>query len=267
MRSIAYRTEVFLARYFGDVHEHPAHVVIRTPQNPTYHWGNYVIFRQPPTPGCASTWLATFEREIASKQPTQHVVLAWDGVEDSYRDTEALVAQGLHIEYSAVLTADTLVEPPRSNTTMHVRPLTSDDDWSQALENQILCGAPIFPRDTYAPFKALQMKTFRKATQAGQGAWFGAFKGSQLVGDLGIFVGEGLGRYQNVGTHPEWRGQGVARTMVYQAARAMQARGGVERWVIVVDPESVAERAYQAAGFVRSEWMCAAHHSPWNWQG
>ena len=46
LRSPGYATDlVLLAREGGVVEEHDDHLVVRTPANPTYHWGNCLILR------------------------------------------------------------------------------------------------------------------------------------------------------------------------------------------------------------------------------
>jgi len=265
MQSLGYQTEVFLARIFGQVVDLPSYVAIRTPSNPDFHWGNYVIFKQAPSLDSTQAWLEVFEQEIVSQQPTRHVLLAWDGITETCGDPSGLIERGLGVELSHVLTTEMPEAPDGFNTELEVRALVTEDDWAQALENQILCRGPAFSRASWEPFKTAQMRTFREAAEAGHGAWFGAFVGSTLVGDLGIYVEGTLGRYQNVGTHPDWRRQSVARSLVYKAGCIAKERWGLRRLVIVVEPDSEAERVYHAAGFRMTEWMSAAYRSPWTW--
>ncbi len=56
------------------------------------------------------------------------------------------------------------------------------------------------------------MASYRQMFEAGMASWFGAFMDGQLVGDLGVFCEGIVGRYQNVGTHPEYRRQGICFT-------------------------------------------------------
>ena len=46
----------------------------------------------------------------------------------------------------------------------------------------------------------------RALVDAGHGHWWGAFVDDRLVASLGIFrAGDGLARFQNVKTHPDFR--------------------------------------------------------------
>ena len=48
IQSLGYRTDLFFPRFDGEVTDRGDYIVIRTPSNPTYHWGNFLLFNQPP---------------------------------------------------------------------------------------------------------------------------------------------------------------------------------------------------------------------------
>jgi hypothetical protein len=51
-------------------------VVVRTPGNPTYYWGNCLLLEAPPGDDELAHWLRRFDKEIAASQPaSQHVAL------------------------------------------------------------------------------------------------------------------------------------------------------------------------------------------------
>ena len=65
LRSLGYRTDLALLRLDGSVVEdRGTHLVVRTPANPTFHWGNFLLLPRPPEPGRAEHWVETFEREF-----------------------------------------------------------------------------------------------------------------------------------------------------------------------------------------------------------
>lgn len=90
-------------------------------------------------------------------------------------------------------------------------------------------------------------------SEAGLGNWFGAFIGEQLVGDLGIFHENGIGRYQNVGTHPNFRKQGICGTLVYQSGLIALRDYKIQYLVMEADPDYHAARIYESVGFKRNE--------------
>jgi predicted GNAT family acetyltransferase len=75
-----------------------------------------------------------------------------------------------------------------------------------------------------------------------------------LVADLGVFHdGRGLGRYQAVETHPDFRRRGIAGTLVYEAGRRAIAEHGLQTLVIIADEDGDPSRLYQAVGFAPTE--------------
>src|SRR6188472_78100 len=64
--SLAFRTDLAMLEHSGSVVEdHGSHLVVRTPDNPTYWWGNFLLLPAPPVDlEDARRWLDAFEREF-----------------------------------------------------------------------------------------------------------------------------------------------------------------------------------------------------------
>ena len=59
--SAAWRTDLALLADAGSrVEHHPTHVVVRTPGNPAYRWGNFVLLRRTPLRRDVAGWLDRF---------------------------------------------------------------------------------------------------------------------------------------------------------------------------------------------------------------
>ena len=86
-------------------------------------------------------------------------------------------------------------------------------------------------------------------SESGMGNWFGAYLEGQLIGDLGIFFGENMGRYQNVGTHPDFRRQGVCQTLVFEAAQLTLKEHPISMLVMEADAHAHAAKIYKSLGF------------------
>ena len=77
----------------------------------------------------------------------------------------------------------------------------------------------------------------RSLVEQGRGQWFGAFLDGRLVASLGLFVASaGLARFQEVKTHPDFRGRGLCGTLVHHASRYGLDELGVATLVMVADP-------------------------------
>tara|TARA_R110002167_G_scaffold45324_3_gene136302 strand:- start:99841 stop:100638 length:798 start_codon:yes stop_codon:yes gene_type:complete len=249
VKSLGYRTDLIFSAFDGEIIDRGHYLVVRTPNNPGFYWGNYLLFDQPPSEGDYQRWQSLFAKEIGKPPQTTHQTFGWDSTTDEQGVIAPFLDNGYQIERSVVLVARQLSAPTQSVQGLTVRPLLVDEDWKQSLENQMACREPEFTEANYRVFKERQVGRYRAMTRAGKGAWFGAFLGDRLVADLGVFNDNRLGRYQSVQTHPEFRRQGIARCLLYEAGIHAFDHFGIERLVIVADADSSAERLYKASGF------------------
>jgi GNAT superfamily N-acetyltransferase len=253
IRSLAWRTDLIFPRFEGLVEDRGGYRVVRTPDNPGFYWGNFLLFAHPPTADSLPEWTRIFEREIRAVQPAPHLAFGWDSPTGEPGAVEPFRAAGFILGENAVLTATDLLPPPHPHRAVRVRPLATDAEWAQALENQVACRAAEFSVDEYRPFKARQMARYRRMADAGLGAWFGAFAGERLVAGLGVFADGALARFQMVATHPEFRRQGICGTMVHESARYPRTVLGAETLVMTADEHDHAGRIYESLGFRPTE--------------
>jgi GNAT superfamily N-acetyltransferase len=251
--SLGYLTDLFFAAFDGQIIDRGKYMVIRTPSNPDFYWGNFLLFTCPPGDGDFDRWRELFVREIGSLPGTKHQVFGWDSPSGEPGMILPFTQVGFRLTQSVVLITDKPHASIRQNTAIRVRALQKDSEWEQAITNQVACREPDFSESEYRLFKQPQMERYRRMEAAGLGHWYGAFIGSQLVADLGIYHQQGLGRYQSVGTHPNHRNKGIAASLVYTAGSLAKAEYGLERLVIVAEENSSPSRIYQSVGFTASE--------------
>ncbi len=134
---------------------------------------------------------------------------------------------------SAVLVA-TSIKEPIPGPTVECRPLSTQADWDQALQLTMTVDEALGTgREGF--YKQLYME-WRRLSDAGQRAWFGALIDGRLRCGLGVFTdGSGVARYQAVGTDPAYRRRGLARQLVAWAGRFLFAGDGVDSLVIVAE--------------------------------
>lgn len=248
LRSLARRTDLIFARHDGEVSAHADWLCVRTRSNPDYHWGNLLIFAAPPTVADVRVWPARFADCFGDDARVRHRLFSWEG-RASAEALAAFAAAGYRLEHGEVLCATRLLPPRWPRPDLEIRPLAGEAEWEAAIQLQLRCRHPMFTLAQTEPFKRRQFETYRALAAAGRGAWFGAFAGGRLVGDLGLFCETGLGRYQNVGTDPDFRRQGVCAQLVSTAGRLALAQWGVEQLVIEAEADSAAGRIYRALGF------------------
>jgi ribosomal protein S18 acetylase RimI-like enzyme len=242
--SLGFRTDVALRAAEGsEVTDRGGYLVIRSPDNPGFWWGNFLLLRA--WPRDCDGWLDRFAAEFGQ---AEHVAIGVDATE---------AGGGVPAEFSTlepatstVLTCAEIRAPRHVSTEAELRPLASGQDWRQSAELTLRCYGEQTPGD----FQPRRSATRRRLTQAGRAAWFGAFHGGRLVAQLGICdAGGGLARYQDVETDPAARRRGLAGTLVWQAGRFARAALGASTLVIVADPAGEAIRMYRSCGFADAQ--------------
>jgi ribosomal protein S18 acetylase RimI-like enzyme len=250
--SLGYRTDLALLELGGSVfEERPDCVVVRTPHNPTFWWGNFVLFPRPPSHDETDRCLEVFQREFPD---AQHVALGFDGIDGSVDDLADFSRAGLTPEASSVMTAGRVHEPARPNRDAEYRTLESDDDWAQQVELHVACRDDDQEEASHRVFSTAKATTARTLVAKGHGAWFGAFVDGQLRSSMGLFrASPGLARFQSVETFPNARGHGLAGTLVHYVSQYGFDRLGAHTLVMVADPTYLAIRIYRSVGFATTE--------------
>ena len=142
IQSLGYKTDLFFPRFDGEVVDRGDYTVVRTPSNPTFHWGNFLLFDRPPAAGDFERWQRLFAEEIGKPSDIGHVAFGWDTVNGEKGDLQSFLDAGLRPNSSVVLTASAVNPPPKVNADCVIRPLREDWEWESATEAQISCRAP-----------------------------------------------------------------------------------------------------------------------------
>jgi ribosomal protein S18 acetylase RimI-like enzyme len=258
VRSLGFRTDLALLQISGsEVEDHDTHLVVRTPANPTFWWGNFLLFPAPPADEDeARGWLDAFETALPG---ARHRTFGIDGTEGTTADLTALTALGMEVEGSSVMTATAVHEPARPSREATYRPLVSDGDWTQQVELS-MAGEEV---GWDLEFSTARAAAHRGLVDAGHGQWWGAFEGGRLLSSMGLFAASpGLARFQTVKTHPDARGRGLAGTLVHEVSRYGFDELGATTLVMVADPDYLAIRVYRSVGFTGSETQLQAERKP-----
>ncbi|MFI6826865.1 GNAT family N-acetyltransferase [Kribbella sp. NPDC050241] len=251
IKSLGYRTDLLLLELSGsEFQDAGEYVVIRTPANPTYWWGNFLLYRSIFAAGDVKSRLETYRAEFPAGK---HVAFGIDSVDGEIGAEDEVAAAGFTVDRNVVMTASHVVAPRRPNDESTYRFITSDDDWEQVTQLG-LATATMEVDDGYVEFTRRRDAAHRALVEAGHGKWFGAFDDDRLQSSLGLmFDGKGLARFQHVQTHPDARNRGIASTLVHHASTYGLTDGGARTLVMVADPEYLAIRLYRALGFQDTE--------------
>ncbi len=271
--SLGWRSHLIFPRFDGLVTARDDCVLVRTPHNPTYWWGNFLLFDHAPREGDAKAWLAAFDAEISTPQPeSRHLAFGVDGP-----STFALPADFAALGFSALQECTLTLTPgqlrlPRKSLANGFRfgvarlPAHAASAVDLQVESDMGGHEPI----AYRVFHQRQMQRYGRMEAAGLGHWFGIFaltpQGERLVADCGLFrdgfVRGALGRFQHVETHPGWRRLGLCSALIHAVCRHGFDAMGLASLVIVADPADVAIVAYESLGFRRCETLWQLERRP-----
>ena len=251
--SLSRQTDLIFSEFEGEICHRKNYIAVKTRSNPGYHWGNYLIFESLPDEAAVEQWPEIFRREFDYYEAYRHMLFTWNPGSTEQAVIELFQKQGFEFQRNLVLSTSQLNPPKKMNNEIKIRPFQAMSDWEQSVRLHILCSDPTFGKKSFELFKRRQFETYQKMIAAGMGNRFGAFIGNQLVADLGLFHRNGLARYQNVITHPEYRKRGICSTLVFFAGKIALEKWGVYRLVMEADPEYHAARIYESLGFRPTE--------------
>lgn len=260
LRSYAYLTDIALTRFDGIVEDRGDHLLVRTPSNPSFYWGNYLLFPEPPTAASTETWLALVEREIPDRVVT---LLTWDCPDGAVGDISGFLTRGFELDTSVTLTATAVTAPPKLDPDVAISPIAGDADWEAAAGVLV---AAFSPRrsgtvEELAAFVHRQLVRYRRMQDARIGQWYLARVDGAPAATLGLVdAGDRVGRFQLVGTDPRFGRRGVCSSLVYGVAKR-----GLERFdtlVMAADATYHAAKVYESVGFRPTETLQAVMKKP-----
>jgi ribosomal protein S18 acetylase RimI-like enzyme len=260
-RSLVWATGLDALERGRVIEQRDGYLVIRSPGNPGFYWGNLLLFQEPPTLGDARRWEGAFDAEFGDEPLVRHRTFAWDRT-DGVRGAanEEFVSRGYEVEATVGLVADRdrLRPHVRQNREVAVRALDAargadGELWDAVVDLQVASHEG--GHEEWRPFHAARVEDYRVLFRDGHGAWYVAIdrESGTVAASCGIVVNVGRGRFQAVDTALAHRRRGIASRLVLEAAQLSAATHGAERFVIAADPGYHALALYASLGFERKE--------------
>jgi ribosomal protein S18 acetylase RimI-like enzyme len=255
------------------VQRRDGYLMVRTPSNPPFWWGTFLLFDDPPEPGDRTRWEQLFEAEFGDEPRIEHRTFAWDRVDGEIGEAHSeFVAAGYDMEDTIGLVAapDQIRPHPRENRDVTVRALdpapgADRELWAQVVELQAASRDDDHPEpeDVYREFTRHRMDELRMFFRAGRGAWYVALVGEGTVaGSCGVIVTGDRGRFHAVDTAAAHRRQGICSRLVVEAAHRSAENYGAARLVIAAEADYHALGLYESLGFERAEHVHGVCQTP-----
>jgi len=242
---VGWTTDVAVLEHGGStVDDRGDHLVVRSPHNPYFHWGNFVLVTDVAAVDDARRWARVFSDAFPR---ADYVAIGLPVAPDP----GPWQAAGITLGTNDVLSTTSLPMLRPLPEGYAVRPLAGDDDWEHVVVADLGENAESAHEDPvgFERFARARVATRRALAGRGVARYLGVFAAGTLAAELGIVVCGETARYQDVRTAPGHRRRGLAGHLLGAAAR-WAADAGCSRWVIVADAGGPAGRLYRSIGFV-----------------
>ena len=259
-RSLVWATDIQVLPRSRVLERRDGYLVVRSPENPSHHWGNFLLFDAPPAAGDGTRWEQLFEAEFPRPSGVAHRAFGWDRADGALGEAPVEFASRAY-ELEQIVGLSVLAggarSHPRENrevTIAELDPGPGGDPqlWEQVVEIWVSSSEVEAAREaTRRAFVRARLSELRALFTAGMGSWYVALDASrnEVVGCCGIVADGSRGRFQSVDTRADWRRRGVCSRLVVEACRHSEREHGVERFVIAADAGYHALGLYESLGF------------------
>ncbi len=247
-KSLGYQTDFAVRATEGsEISRKEGYWRIETPSSPTFYWGNFLLLDESLH---SNGWRFATELFTDEFPNSGHIAIGYDTTsapETSFRD---FINNGIDLEETTILLAKPESIISVRTTEAIIRPLVSENDWSQYVELGTSTRGEGFSESGYRDYLNSRVPEKRKASANGKAMWFGAFAEGQLASHLGIYdAGEGVSRYQQIATLPTFQRNGFASDLIRVASDYAASVFAARRLVIAADPTYHAINLYKNLGF------------------
>jgi len=158
------------------IEQHADHLVVRSPHNPGFHWGNCVFVTDPDAVDDADRWVAVFTSAFPE---AGWVAIGLTRMPDA---VEAWTSHGLALELDDVLTTTTLPRQTPCPEGYSVRPL-AEPDWQASLARAVAENTRTREHDAdgFAQFAQRRTQSRRNLVEQGHAQCAAARDGTQWV--------------------------------------------------------------------------------------
>ncbi len=241
--------------FVSEVHDLGTAIALRCPEDPEFRWGNLLVLGEPPHADALPALEARFDDAFSDLPGVTHRTFAWSEHDGAL---EAFIAAGYEPDRNVVRVGSagdlTPAPPAPAGFAMHVA--STEEDWA-TLRAIDLADVPGEDPDAYARHRDARWMRYRAIARGDEPQLSGGYIIITLhgtpVASVGVYVRNGVGRFQYVHVLPAYRNAGVATSMVHGAARMGFTHWGATRLVIIADEGDPPDRIYARLGLSVAE--------------
>jgi len=244
------RSDLVVHRFGVELLDGDGFVVVRTPANPIFYFGN-LIFLEQPNQRSVDDWIALFQNCFSDIPDINHCTLVWNKRDSSVDWNSNLKDKGFQLEDIDVrsVTQSQWQKPEMLfPDELEIRDFNNESDWQQWFDLNLKNRDPAHTETDYIAFLEGQRFTYQRLINEEQGFHSGIFtETGQLVAFAGLYFLNGLGRFQFVFTCPGHRRMGLCKHLLtFMAQRGFMS---AEQLIILADEHDHATKLYQNLGF------------------
>ena len=102
IKSLGYQTHLMVDGFDSEIVDHGSYLSIVTSATPSYYWGNFLLFPDPPKVSDLIDWQRIFEKEIGYRPDIEHQAFGWDSPVGELGQVDAFQEAGFGLGESTV---------------------------------------------------------------------------------------------------------------------------------------------------------------------
>lgn len=248
MQNLGFLTDFKLLGADSEIIEYADYFLVKTPSNPTFIDGNCMVLKTLELLQDKVKLEAVFKAHF--KMATQKHHLSFKLMDNLSED---LLKNYLKDKYLydrlAVMTyvQSNISAPVYDENKWVIRPFLSELDWEKWAENEIKERPTIFSKASFQGYLIGRMEVYKQLNKQGFGNFYGVFQEEDLLSSAGLYIFDGIGRFQQVRTIEHARRQGMCNALIQSIYKSNETK--MKAAVIVADEAYHALKLYEGLGF------------------
>ena len=245
-RGLELRTNLLVMRGLSQYEDQGDVVIQRTPSEPDFWFGNCLIQRAPEL--SPDDVIARFDEAFPR---SAHKCVLFDFPDPPLG---SYAKRGWEVSSDDVLTLREVPNPVALAPGYDIRRIESDEEWDALLDLSAAIGVEEgFDPVPHRAYLSRRLRNRQRQVEEGFALWLGVYAAGTLAASMGVMIGDGLIRFQDVQTDAAHRRRGLCAALLRHTLTLAQQRDPRAKPVIVAEADGDAGRIYRRAGFTLEE--------------